>query len=154
MALEGAVLVFDPCEYHLELCNLLCSFGQLTVLQSKNFNVGHYMQTFLPKVFIPAMPIGIIDFHDFILLTMTDWGHKVSSLQNLLASFSCTLFNWSGWILIWCYTVQAEYPDTIFVWNLIKQRIWKLIFWLCQKTLGSACIQTFINQFGWNLVWS
>ena len=40
-------------------------------------------------------------------ITITDldlhWGHKVSAKQNLWASCSCTLFNWSGWNLIWCW---------------------------------------------------
>ena len=33
-------------------------------------------------------------------------GHKVSSKQNLLASFSCTLFNWSGLNLMWRWSLS------------------------------------------------
>ena len=46
---------------------------------------------------------GIIDFYHFYT-TFTDldlaWDHKVSTRQNLLTSFSCTLFNWSGGMVL------------------------------------------------------
>ena len=48
--------------------------------------------------FIPAMLIGTIDCYYFILLSLTmtlPWSHKVSTKQNLLASFSPTFFIWS-----------------------------------------------------------
>ena len=38
----------------------------LAVLHDKNFNFGHYMQTFQPNVFISAMLIGTIDFSHFL----------------------------------------------------------------------------------------
>ena len=71
----------------------------LSVLYSKNFNFGCNMQTFQPNFLIPAMIIGARDVSHFlscsVTLTLTGC-HKVSRNQNLLASISRTLFNWSG----------------------------------------------------------
>ena len=73
-----------------------CPPGQPAVLHGKNFNVGYCKQTFRPNTFILAMLIGTIEFCHFIPLSVTltlAGGHKVSTEQNLLASFSCILFN-------------------------------------------------------------
>ena len=67
----------------------ICLDSQSAVLYGKNFNVGHYTQTFYPQFFIPAILIGTIDFDHFILLSLT-LGYKVSMKQNLLASISHT----------------------------------------------------------------
>ena len=66
------------------------------LLYGKSFSVEHYMQTFKSDVVIHAMLIGTIDLHYHIPLSLTltlAWGHKVSAMQNLIASFSRTLFN-------------------------------------------------------------
>ena len=60
--------------------------------------------------------IGTIDVYHFTLLSLTltlPGGLKVSTKQSQLASFSCTLFNWSGWILSGFEAFQVEHPDTI-----------------------------------------
>ena len=70
--------------------------SQLDMLQGKNFNVGHYTQTVLPNVSIPAMLIGTIDFCHFVTLLLTlvlPGGHNVSAKLNFLASFSCMPIN-------------------------------------------------------------
>ena len=75
----------------MDLCTLLC---ELAILHSKNFNVEHYMKTFQPNVFIHGMLIGTIGFCHFIPLLVTlARSCKVSTKQNLVASFSCTLFH-------------------------------------------------------------
>ena len=64
-----------------------------SVLRGKNFNAGYYTQTVQPNC--SYLPIGTIDFYHFILLLLTltlPGGHKDSAKQNLLASFSRTLF--------------------------------------------------------------
>ena len=46
-------------------------------------------------LFIPARLIGIIDFCHLMLLSVTlslPAGHNDSTMQNLLASISCTIF--------------------------------------------------------------
>ena len=81
------------------LCNQSCRSGRSTVLRDKNFNVGHNKQPFQTISFIPAMLTSTIDLYHFIplLVTMVLAGdHKVSTKQNLFASFSRTLFNRSG----------------------------------------------------------
>ena len=64
------------------------------LVYGKDFNVGHYMQTFQPNFFIPAMFVGTMDSTMFIPVTMIlPGGHKDSAKQNALASFShYTLF--------------------------------------------------------------
>ena len=66
---------------------------QLVICLGKHLNIGHYLQTVLPNVFMPAMLRGTIDFYDFVPLSMT-WvlpgGHMISAKETLLASFSRT----------------------------------------------------------------
>ena len=109
------------------------------ILRSKNFNVGHYTQTFQPVFFIPAMLKGSIDFYHFmqfhwpwpclgvtrtridfyhfiLSLTLTLLGdHKDSTKWKLLASFSCTLFNLSGWNVIWCWS-NSNWTSSYYFW--------------------------------------
>ena len=69
--------------------------GQLSVWQ--NFNIGHYVKAFQPVFFfICDIRIGTVDFHGLKPLSLTltlAGGHKVSTEQYLLGSFSRTLFN-------------------------------------------------------------
>ena len=56
---------------------------------------------------IPFMLIGTIDFYHFMILTVTltlAGDHKVNAKQNLLASCSCSLFSWSGWNWVLCWS--------------------------------------------------
>ena len=95
-------------KYHTDLCNESWSFVRPA---GKNFNVGHYTHCVQPIflsvcfgffclfvcsfVFIPAMPIGTIDFYHFIALSLPltlPGGHKFNAKQNLWALFSRTLF--------------------------------------------------------------
>ena len=71
----------------------------LSILHSKNFNVEHYVSTFLLNFFLSAM---LIDLSHFFVplsqaLTLAE-GHKVSGKQNpvgslLLLLLFCTLPN-------------------------------------------------------------
>ena len=52
------------------------------ILHGQIFDVGHYMQTVGPNLFIPAMLLGAIDFYHCMLLSLTltlPGGHKVST---------------------------------------------------------------------------
>ena len=82
-----------------------------------------YTKTVQPTFFIPAMLVGSIDLYYFVppSLTLTmSGGHKVSAKENLLVSFSCTLFIGSGWNLIWWWGnwswASWDY------WDLLKRR--------------------------------
>ena len=69
-------------------------FIHLAVLCGKNFNVGHYMQTFLPVFVIPAMHKGTVDFNQFIPLSLTlaGWGSQGQcKSKHLCFIFSHTL---------------------------------------------------------------
>ena len=120
--------LFDPYEYHMDLCNELCLSVQLAwpaILHDKKLNIGHNMQTFQPNYFIPAMLIGTIDFHHLKPLSLTltlPMSDKVSAKQNLLAWFSCIRFRWSG-LSFWCddEAVQVDRPETTFQLDLMKQ---------------------------------
>ena len=78
----------------------VCLFGQPAgqpfILHDKNFDVEHNTTKCSTSFFffLAAMLIGTIDFCHFIPLSMAltlAGSHKVSTKQNLLASFSPTL---------------------------------------------------------------
>ena len=59
-------------------------------------NIQDYMQTSTPNSFIPALLVSTIDLYYYMSLSVTLTliiDHKVSSTQNLLASFLSTIFN-------------------------------------------------------------
>ena len=111
----------NPCEYHMDLCNESWSAswpaGWLSCM-AKTFDIGHYTQTFQPIVFIPAMVIGIGDSYQFIPLSLVSVTMTFAEGQrkaNLLASLSCTLFNWSAWNLIWSWS-NSNWTSHCYVW--------------------------------------
>ena len=87
--------------------------SQQTILRGKNSDIGHYMQTVQPNVFIPGMLIGTIGFYHFILLSLPG-GHKVSMNKTCCLHF-LTLFS-SDQDEIWCAdeAIQAEFAETTF----------------------------------------
>ena len=83
----------------------VCPAGQAACWPcvAKTLTLDITRKLFYHFFFIPAMSIGNIDFYYFIPLSQTltmPGGGKVSVKQNLLASFSCTLFIWSQWNLL------------------------------------------------------
>ena len=48
----------------MDLDNQSCSPSQPAVLHGKNFHIGHYVQTFQPHFFIPAMLIDTINLEN------------------------------------------------------------------------------------------
>ena len=139
--------VFDPYEYHKDIRNESCSSGPLSCMAK----IGHHTQTFQPNFFIPAQLLGTIDFYHVILLSLTmivPGGHKVSVNQNVLASFSRTLFIWSGWNLMWWHILKLVL-STIY-WNKGNNSC----FTCCVKKIKTlACIWMCINGFDSILVW-
>ena len=96
--------------YVMSLVHLSDQMARWLTWHGKNFNVGHYTQTFQPNFFTPAIHIGNIDFYHFIPLSLTltlCGGHKVNTVQNLLASFSHTLFSWSWWNFMWHWSSSS-----------------------------------------------
>ena len=84
----------------MDLCNQSCSSGQPVGWQAIMPSCVATILTLdiMRKIVQPvaATHVGTIDFNHFIPppMTLTLAGdHKVSSNQNLLASFSCTCFN-------------------------------------------------------------
>ena len=96
-------LLFGPCEYHIDLCNKLCSSIWLAAWPSymaKTY-IGHDRQIFQPfficfvVVFvISAMFRGTFDFYHFILYFHWPWPWPWLGV---------ILFSWSGWNGIWCW---------------------------------------------------
>ena len=56
----------------------------LSVLRSKKFKVGHYVQTLQPSSFIPVMLMGTVDFSHFMPLSV---GVTRSAQSDMLACF-------------------------------------------------------------------
>ena len=82
-----------------------CISVRQSILCGKNFDIGHYTQSFKPNSFTSAMHVGPIGHCHFVPLSVNIAlvrGHKISRMQNLLILFSCTLLNWLGWNGI-CY---------------------------------------------------
>ena len=79
------------------------------------------------------MLLGIVDFYHFIPLSVAvtlGEGYTMSRKRNLLASFSCTLLNWSRWNLRWFEAVQVEHQnDTFTVSSLFSI----FIIFLCRE---------------------
>ena len=48
-------------------------------------------------------------------------GHKVSAKPYLLASFSRTIFNWSGWNLIWCWS-NSSWTAWCYFWMRFSEK--------------------------------
>ena len=61
---------FDPYECHVDLCNQMCSFVRPSVLRSRNFNVGHFTQTFLPKFLHACLAHRQHDIYHYIPLSV------------------------------------------------------------------------------------
>ena len=111
--------------------------SQLAVLCGKNFYSGYYTQIVEPKLFIPPMLVGTIDFYHFILLSLTltlHGDHKVSA--KLLNSFSPTLFFiWWRWNLMWWWISSSWIP-------------WDYFWWKCMGTKKiAAVLQTASKKF-------
>ena len=83
--------------------------GWLAALHGQNLNTGHYMQTCLPKFFIPVMLISAIDFYHSVPLSLTL--ALTNMKENLLASFLHTFQLIRIKIKV---GLQVEPPDTIF----------------------------------------
>ena len=100
------------------------------------------MQTVRSNVFILLTLIGTIDFYHFVMLSLTltlSGDHKVSTKQHLLASFSGTLFIWSGWNLMWWWSSSHIYigssaPDPV-IYNcmLTGNAYYSNLVWWCDS---------------------
>ena len=81
--------------------------------------------------------IGTIDFYHFIPLSLTltlAGGRKVSTKQNLLASFSETFFVWCGWnVILWQSNLSWTSWDHF--WMRICGSREVTVFWLHKKNL-------------------
>ena len=89
---------------------------------TKNFLLDIWYEGFYHFFCISGMLIGNNDLYHFIPYSVTlmlAGDHKVGGKQNLLASFSCTLFNWSGWNLMWCWSNSSWASDFISEWCLL-----------------------------------
>ena len=127
-------------EYHVDLCIELCSSDGLVVLHGTNINVEHYTQTFQPFCFIAAMLIGTLDIYYFTSLSLTltlTGGHNVSSEQNLLVSFSRTLFNWSGRSMIWCWSNWS-----LLSWHHLTVNVFTRHLWISFVQIGLMIYST------------
>ena len=88
-------LFFDPCKCHMDLRNESCLYGRPScmakfLLLDMTCKLLNQIFSYVPYVQVQAPFIPL-------LLTLTlPGGHKVSSKQNLLASFSPTLIVISG----------------------------------------------------------
>ena len=94
--------------------------GRPAILRGKNFNIGHYMQTVPPNVFIPAMLIGTTDFYHFIPLSLSltlPGGHSISTKQKPIGFIFLNTFHL---IMIKFDVVTTQFKPNILRLLLIK----------------------------------
>ena len=63
------VVVVDPYEIHMDICNESCS-GGTAAFHDGNLNVGHYTESIQLILFIQAMLTGTIYFYHFMSLSL------------------------------------------------------------------------------------
>ena len=62
------------------------------------------------------------------------WRSKDQCKENLMASFSRTLFNWSGWNFIWCWS-KSSWTSWYYFWATFKgTREITAVLWTVSKT--------------------
>ena len=83
-------LVFHMSIIWIYVMSHVCPASWPFVLHGKNFDTGHYMQTFQPDFFTPATLIGTIDFY-FIPHSLTLTLRERSQCQRIAKSI-CFLF--------------------------------------------------------------
>ena len=64
-------MLFDPYEYHMDICNDSCLSVQPAILRGKNLTLDITCKLFDQVFFLTAMPISTISFYHFILLSLT-----------------------------------------------------------------------------------
>ena len=85
-------------------------------LYGKEFNIEHYVQTFQPDFFLPAMLIGTIDLYSFTPLSVAltpaegEWGYQWK--PDLLGSFSCMDLTSQDRLLYCTEAILAEQPGS------------------------------------------
>ena len=133
---------FDLYEQHMVLCNESCSAGRPVGLSclAKTFNAGHYTQTFQAFLFIyllclqtPVTSAIVYQFHwPSPCLGVTRSAQSKTSWLHFLPHFSADQDE------IWysVETVQLEHPDFTFEWDLMKQRIWLVFYYVKNVNVG------------------
>ena len=137
--------------------------------KQKNFNVGSYSGTYRLISFKLDMMIGITEVYILISVWVTmnegkghpNWYQNVKLIDHYHHIYSKT--SWLHCLThiladrdeIWCgvEAIQVEYSDTTFQWDLMIRGKKLLCYRLHQKTSTLACILTYVNGFGSNLVW-
>ena len=107
-----SITVLGWCFFFIHMNNMLIYVVSCVCPASctKNFIIGHYLQTIQPIFFHACHACRhhwLLPFRQLSLTLTLPGGHKVSSDQNVLASFSGTLFSWSGWNLTLCWSKSS-----------------------------------------------
>ena len=103
--------------------------------------------------FLTHCSSDLITFYHFIPLSLTltsPAGHKISAKQNLLASFSHTLFIWLGWNLMWWWSNVS--------WTSCELQLSKICWNKGNNCCFTDCVSKKLNigmlyWFDSNLVW-
>ena len=123
--------IFDQFECHMYLCYELCLSCQLTgylgsclsfLAKTLSFNITCKLSTKFCHTCHACRHHCLFHFIPLSLTVTLHGGYKVSTKQNLLASFSHTLFIRSGWNLMWLWNnltwISRDY------WNKKTRDYW------------------------------
>ena len=115
----------------MDLCNQFCPAGMpACCLVWQNFKIEHYIQTFQPNSFVPAMFTGTISRLLFYTtfsgldygLSMAE-GHKISTKQTLFVDFLAHISTDQDEVCCSVEAVQAEHCDPSLELDIFTQGI-------------------------------
>ena len=80
------------------------------------------------------------------------WRSKDQCKENLMASFSRTLFNWSGWNFIWCWS-KSSWTSWYYFWATFKgTREITAVLWTVSKTFKVGMLSD-VYEWIWFATW-
>ena len=130
----------------------MCLSEQLAVLHGRKFKDRHYTNTLLSNSFIPAVPIGTIDFCLFIPLpvplTLAEGQLKMETVGSFFSHTSQTIKDFA------MVLKQFELSVLISLWNdllrefffYLSRVIKKKLVWACNQMVMNQCFQALIKD--------
>ena len=145
--------IYAVSHVHLAVCQAIARPSiHPPVLCCLNINIEHYVQTFQPNSFTPAMLMDAIDFYHFItIFSDFDLGKGFWDPWNSRPVGFTFLhsFNWLEWDLWWCSS--SSYRSWyFFLAKIIELRAISAVLLTGSKNLKWSGIQTSVNWCGLN----
>ena len=135
----------DPCDYYMDLCNQSWLASQLCpVVKTLRWTLHANCSTKLFHTWHVYRHYWLLPFNT----TFTDLDLAWGSQDQCLASFSCTLFIWSGWNLVCCWRNSSGTSWYYFWVRFIET--WKItaVLHTASKNLNVG-MHLYVNEWIW-----